>query len=76
LAVVFAACGLGIARLWPHRIDGLSASLGLTCINNVLVAVFAARFFGPDPTLLAVMYMFPYLLILLPMRLMAKRLKG
>ena len=53
-------------RLWPRRVDGLSGALGLTCINNVLVAVFAARFFGPDPTLLAVMYMFPYFLILFP----------
>jgi bile acid:Na+ symporter, BASS family len=76
LAVVFVAFGLGMSYLWPRRFDGLSAALGLTCINSVLVAVFAARFFGPDPTLLAVMYMFPYLLILLPMRWMAKRLKG
>jgi BASS family bile acid:Na+ symporter len=75
LAVAFAACGLGIARLWPHRLDGLSAALGLTCINNVLVAVFAARFFGSDPTLLAVLYMFPYFLIILPVRWIAKRLK-
>ncbi|MBA4423915.1 MAG: hypothetical protein C0390_12595 [Syntrophus sp. (in: bacteria)] len=75
LAVVFAACGLGMSCLWPRRLDGLSAALGLTCINNVLVAVFAARFFGSDPTLLAVVYMFPFFLILLPMRWMAKRLK-
>jgi bile acid:Na+ symporter, BASS family len=68
LAVAFVAIGLGMSYLWPRRIDGLSAALGLTCINSVLVAVFAARFFGPDPTLLAVVYMFPYLLILLPMR--------
>ncbi len=75
LGVVFAACGLGIGLLWPRRFDGLSAALGLTCINNVLVAVFAARFFGSDPTLLAVMYLFPFFLILLPMRWMAKRMK-
>ncbi len=75
LTVAFAACGLGLALLWPRRLDGLSAALGLTCINNVLVAVFAARFFGPDPTLLAVLYMFPYFLLILPMRWMAKRLK-
>ncbi|MHB8908386.1 MAG: hypothetical protein ACYDAA_05855 [Syntrophales bacterium] len=75
LTVAFAACGLGIARLWPRRLDGLSAALGLTCINNVLVAVFAARFFGSDPTLLAVLYMFPYFLLILPVRWMAKRLK-
>jgi predicted Na+-dependent transporter len=75
LAVIFVACGLGMSRLWPRRIDGLSAALGLTCVNNVLVAVFAARFFGSDPTLLAVLYMFPYFLILLPMRWLAQRLK-
>lgn len=75
LAVIFVACGLGMSRLWPRRIDGLSAALGFTCVNNVLVAVFAARFFGSDPTLLAVVYMFPYYLILLPMRWLAQRLK-
>lgn len=75
LALIFVACGLGMSLLWPRRIDGLSAALGLTCVNNVLVAVFAARFFGPDPTLLAVLYMFPYFLILLPMRWLAQRLK-
>jgi predicted Na+-dependent transporter len=75
LAVIFVACGLGISHVWPRRIDGLSAALGFTCVNNVLVAVFAARFFGSDPTLLAVLYMFPYFLILLPMRWMAQRLK-
>jgi BASS family bile acid:Na+ symporter len=74
LAVIFAAIGLGLARLWPRHLDGLSFALGLTCSNNVLVAVFASRFFGPDPTLLAVLYMLPYFLILLPMRWMAQRL--
>jgi hypothetical protein len=76
LTVVFVACGLGLSVLWPRRLDGLSGALGLTCVNNVLVAVFAARFFGSDPTLLAVVYMFPYFLVLFPMRWMAKRLKG
>jgi len=76
LALVFVACGLGLSCLWPHRIDSLSAALALTCINNVLVAVFAARFFGSGPTLLAVLYMFPYFLILLPMRWAANRLKS
>lgn len=76
LAVIFSASGLCLARIWPRRLDGLSFALGLTCSNNVLVAVFAARFFGPDPTLMAVLYMFPYFLILLPMRWMARRLKA
>lgn len=76
LAVIFSASGLCLARIWPRRLDGLSFALGLTCSNNVLVAVFAAQFFGPDPTLMAVLYMFPYFLILLPMRWMARRLKA
>jgi hypothetical protein len=75
LSMIFVICGLGISLVWPRRVDGLSAALGFTCVNNVLVAVFAARFFGSDPTLLAVLYMFPYFLILLPMRWMAKQLK-
>lgn len=74
LAVIFTAIGLGLARLWPRRLDGLSFALGLTCCNNVLVAVFASRFFGTDATLLAVLYLLPYFLILLPMRWLAQRL--
>ena len=74
LAVIFAASGLGLARLRPRRLDGLSFALGLTCCNNVLVAVFASRFFGTDATLLAVLYLLPYFLILLPMRWLAQRL--
>lgn len=75
LTVTFASFGLGMSRLRLLRLDGLSGALGLTCINNVLVAVFAARFFGSDPTLLAVLYMFPYFLIIYPIRWMAERLK-
>ena len=74
LAVIFTVIGLGLARLWPRRLDGLSFALGLTCCNNVLVAVFASRFFGTDATLLAVLYLLPYFLILLPMRWLAQRL--
>lgn len=75
LTVTFTSFGLGMSRFRPFGLDGLSAALGLTCINNVLVAVFAARFFGPDPTLLAVLYMFPYFLLIFPMRWVAERLK-
>ncbi len=74
LNVAFVSFGLGMSRLRRFRLDGLTGALGLTCINNTLVAVFAARFFGSDPTLLAVLYMFPYFLILFPMRWVAERM--
>lgn len=55
----------------PQR---LAAAVSLAMMNNVLVMVFAAGFFGPLPPTLAAMYMLPYYTMLVPVKMLAGRL--
>lgn len=51
----------------------LAATISLVNINNVLIIVFGSKFFGPlEPTLAAV-YMFPFFLVILPLRWVGSR---
>lgn len=59
-----------------HRLDNLSYGTGLIFINNVLVVVVAAKFFGPRSPLLAAAYMLPFFLMLLPFRLIKPHRDG
>lgn len=60
LGAVYSGAGLLLGRLWPTRLNGLTGAMTLTFLNNVLVVVFAARFFGPEAPLLAAAYLLPY----------------
>jgi BASS family bile acid:Na+ symporter len=42
-------------------------------INNVLVLVFAARFFGPLESTVAAMYLIPFYGLIVPMRIFQYR---
>lgn len=53
----------------------LAAGLSLALMNNVLVIVFASRFFGPLSPTLAAMYMFPFFTMIVPVKLIARRVK-
>jgi len=55
------------------RADILSCGAVLVFINNVLVVVFAAKFFGPRSPLLAALYLLPIYLMVLPFRLIPPR---
>lgn len=68
LGAVYTGAGLGLGRLWPRRLSALTGAMSLVFINNVLVVVFAARFFGPEAPLLAAAYMLPYFSVLLLLR--------
>jgi bile acid:Na+ symporter, BASS family len=57
----------------PRR---LATAVSLALMNNVLVIVFASRFFGPLAPTLAAMYMFPYYTMIVPVRLLANRSKS
>ncbi len=46
----------------------LAAAISLTNINNVLILVFAARFFGPLESAVAAMYLIPFYGLIIPMR--------
>jgi len=74
LAGFYSAWGLAVGSLSGRRLNGLTGAVGLTYINNVLIVVFAARFFGPDAPLLAAAYLLPYFLIIIPLRWAKARL--
>ncbi len=63
--------------LIPTRQPGqrLAAGLSLALMNNVLVIVFASRFFGPLSPTLAAMYMFPFFTMIVPVKLIAQRVE-
>jgi bile acid:Na+ symporter, BASS family len=47
----------------------LAAAISMTNINNVLILVFAARFFGPIESTVAAMYLIPFYGLIVPMRI-------
>ena len=67
-AVIFAGSGFLLGRLSGGRLDGLDGAVLMTYVNNVLIVVFAARFFGPTEPLMAAAYMLPLNVMLLPIR--------
>lgn len=76
LAVLYAACGFAAGRLPKLGGDGLTGSVMMTFVNNVLVIVFASQFFGaqfPEAPLLAAMYLVPFFFIVIPLRWIAQR---
>jgi BASS family bile acid:Na+ symporter len=82
LAAVGIACGLAalyLAVVWVMgplsgwRMDLVSCGSGLIFINNVLVVVFAAKFFGPRNPLLSALYLLPLYVMLLPLRALASQ---
>jgi BASS family bile acid:Na+ symporter len=49
--------------------DRLAGAISMANINNVLVLVFAARFFGPLESTVAAMYLIPFYGLIVPMRI-------
>lgn len=74
LAGLYIAWGLALGLLSGRRLNGLTGAVGMTYINNVLIVVFAARFFGPEAPLLAAAYLLPYFFMIIPLRWAKKRL--
>jgi BASS family bile acid:Na+ symporter len=73
LSVIYYLTGfLLIPTRQPRR--RLAAGLSLALMNNVLVIVFASRFFGPLSPTLAAMYMFPFFTMIVPVKLIAHRI--
>jgi BASS family bile acid:Na+ symporter len=49
--------------------DRVAAAVSMGNINNVLIIVFASRFFSPVEPTVAAMYMIPFFGLILPLRL-------
>ena len=63
----------GSLIVWPKSLPiHVASCISLCNINNVLVIVFAAQFFGPREPTVAAMYMIPFFLIILPLRAMQR----
>ncbi len=75
LTLVFAGSGFLLGRISSGRLSSLDGAVLMTYINNVLMVVFSARFFGAIETLTAAVYLLPLYMMLLPIRFAARRLK-
>ncbi len=68
LAAIYFASGLMLS--WGRPVaDQLSAVISFGLMNNVLVVVFSAQFFGPIEPTLAAMYTIPFFSLIIPLRL-------
>jgi len=60
----------GIGFLWRGRVEEqVSSAIILGNMNNVLIIVFAAQFFGPREATVAAIYMIPFFMIIFPLKL-------
>jgi len=72
LGAVYVACGIG--ALWYAGLDDrIAGAVAFGNMNNVLIIVFAAQFFGPLEPTLAAMYMIPFFGLILPLRIYRRR---
>jgi bile acid:Na+ symporter, BASS family len=49
--------------------DRLAAAISMTNVNNLIIMVFAARFFGPLESTMAAMYLIPFYGLIIPLRM-------
>jgi BASS family bile acid:Na+ symporter len=53
--------------------EKMATAVSFGVMNNVLVIVFASRFFGPLAPTLATMYMFPFFTMIIPLRMIGEK---
>jgi BASS family bile acid:Na+ symporter len=74
LAIVFH--GVGWVLSWGQEVGlRLAQAVSLAYVNNILVVVFSAQFFGPLSPTLAAMYLLPFFTLIVPLRLLGERSK-
>lgn len=69
LSLIFHGVGWIIFRGQKVEVR-LAQTVSLAYVNNILVVVFAAQFFGPLATTLSVMYLLPFFTFIVPLRLL------
>ena len=69
LALIFHGVGWIVFRGQPVEVR-LAQTVSLAYVNNILVVVFSARFFGPLAATLSVMYLLPFFTLIVPLRLL------
>jgi bile acid:Na+ symporter, BASS family len=72
LSIIFH--GVGWMLSWGQEVSlRLAQAVSLAYVNNILVVVFSARFFGPLSPTLAAMYLLPFFTLIVPLRLLGDR---
>jgi BASS family bile acid:Na+ symporter len=75
LAAIYAVAGILFFRRNPVE-DRLAGAVMLAHMNNVLMIVFSAQFFGPRETMTAAMYLLPFFGLVLPLRYYREKKQG
>jgi BASS family bile acid:Na+ symporter len=75
LAAIYCVVGILFFRKGTLA-NQLAGAVMLGNINNVLVIVFSSQFFGPIEPMVAAMYMFPFFVIVIPLRYYRHRKTG
>jgi len=75
LGVLFLVLGFFSLGKAPLE-DRLAAAISMTNVNNMIILVFAARFFGPLESTMAAMYLIPFYGLILPLRMISRRRDG
>ncbi|MFH1117352.1 MAG: bile acid:sodium symporter [Pseudomonadota bacterium] len=73
VAIIYYCVGYILSR-GQELDERIAAAVSLAIVNNVLVIVFSAEFFGPLSPTVAAMYMFPYYTLIVPVKLAAQKL--
>ena len=75
IAVLLSAiyCGAGILCMYRKSMENrLAGAITLGHMNNVLIIVFAARFFGPLEPTVAALYILPFFGLIVPLRIYSR----
>ncbi len=67
---------IGFAVTWSKKKeDRLAGAVSFACMNNVLIIVFSSQFFGPLAPTLAAVYILPFFLMIVPVRIAGKLIR-
>ncbi|MCX7634279.1 MAG: hypothetical protein N2Z74_00865 [Syntrophales bacterium] len=72
LAILYSFVGMFLFR-GAATAERLAGAVMFTHMNNVLIIVFAARFFGPREVMTAAMYIIPFFALIVPLRKYGER---
>jgi BASS family bile acid:Na+ symporter len=75
LSVIYAVAGILFFRRGTAE-DRLAGAVMIAHMNNVLMIVFSAQFFGPRETMTAAMYLLPFFGLVLPLRYYREKIRG
>ncbi len=75
LAAIYAAAGILFFRRSAVE-ERLAGAVMFAHMNNVLMIVFSAQFFGPRETMTAAMYLVPFFVLVLPLKHYGSRAGG